>query len=199
MASSVVLPGMRITDTPVLDRWSELNVAIGQSLSTMTGTDGSLVDKFRLNEGHACDDQRRTTCGPCAASAGCRKASSPGRWGSHARSSIPSRPTAIPRPAAGDRAGPLLRAVGRGGLPCRQNRVRSATASTRGADERWRSIDQRATAIAGLAVITTVIAAFIWEVAHGRSGQPFALLGAIARSRLPRRAGVAALALLSCC
>jgi hypothetical protein len=53
-------------------------------------------------------------------------------------------------------------------------------AAGRGADERWRSIDLRATAIAGLVVITAVIVAFIWEIAHGRSGQPYAPLGAIA-------------------
>jgi hypothetical protein len=53
-------------------------------------------------------------------------------------------------------------------------------AAGRRADERWRSIDLRATAIAGLAVITVVIVAFLWEIAHGRSGQPYALLGAIA-------------------
>jgi hypothetical protein len=53
-------------------------------------------------------------------------------------------------------------------------------AAGRRADERWRSIDLRATAISGLAVITAVIVAYLWEIAHGRSGQPFALLGAIA-------------------
>jgi hypothetical protein len=53
-------------------------------------------------------------------------------------------------------------------------------AAGRRADERWRSIDLRATAIAGLAVISVVIVAFLWEIAHGRSGQPYALLGAIA-------------------
>jgi hypothetical protein len=53
-------------------------------------------------------------------------------------------------------------------------------AAGRAADERWRSIDLRATATSGLAVITAVIVAFLWEIAHGRSGQPFALLGAIA-------------------
>jgi hypothetical protein len=53
-------------------------------------------------------------------------------------------------------------------------------AAGRRADERWRSIDLRATAVSGLAVITVVIVAFLWEIAHGRSGQPFALLGAIA-------------------
>lgn len=53
-------------------------------------------------------------------------------------------------------------------------------AAGRRADERWRSIDLRATAISGLAVITAVIVGFLWEIAHGRSGQPYALLGAIA-------------------
>ncbi|HEY2956779.1 MAG TPA: hypothetical protein VGM21_01010, partial [Actinomycetota bacterium] len=53
-------------------------------------------------------------------------------------------------------------------------------AAGRRADERWRSIDLRATAVSGLAVITVVIVAFLWEIAHGRSGQPYALLGAIA-------------------
>ena len=53
-------------------------------------------------------------------------------------------------------------------------------AAGRRADERWRSIDLRATAIAGLALITVVIVAFLWEIAHGRSGQPYANLGAIA-------------------
>jgi hypothetical protein len=53
-------------------------------------------------------------------------------------------------------------------------------AAGRRADERWRSIDQRATAVSGLAVITAVIVGFLWEIAHGRSGQPYALLGAIA-------------------
>jgi hypothetical protein len=53
-------------------------------------------------------------------------------------------------------------------------------AAGRGADERWRSIDLQATAVSGLAVITAVIVGFLWEIAHGRSGQPFALLGAIA-------------------
>jgi hypothetical protein len=43
-----------------------------------------------------------------------------------------------------------------------------------------RSIDLRATAISGLAVIVAVIVGFLWEIAHGRSGQPYALLGAIA-------------------
>ena len=48
------------------------------------------------------------------------------------------------------------------------------------ADERWHWIDVRATAFAGGAVIFAIIAAFVWELAHGRNGQAFANLGAIA-------------------
>jgi hypothetical protein len=53
-------------------------------------------------------------------------------------------------------------------------------AAGRGADERWRSIDLHATAIAGLVLISAVIVGFVWEIAHGRSGNPYGLLGAIA-------------------
>jgi hypothetical protein len=53
-------------------------------------------------------------------------------------------------------------------------------AAGRRADERWRSIDLRATAFSGIALILAVIAGFLWEIAHGRSGQPYAPLGAIA-------------------
>jgi hypothetical protein len=53
-------------------------------------------------------------------------------------------------------------------------------AAGRRADERWRSIDLRATAVAGLAVTTAVIVGFVWEIAHGRSGNPYTVLGAIA-------------------
>jgi hypothetical protein len=49
-----------------------------------------------------------------------------------------------------------------------------------GADERWRSIDLRATAISGVVLTTAVIAGFLWEIAHGRSGQPYTALGAVA-------------------
>lgn len=41
-------------------------------------------------------------------------------------------------------------------------------------------IDLRATALAGLAVIVAVIAGFFIEIAHGRSGSPYTVLGAIA-------------------
>jgi hypothetical protein len=47
-------------------------------------------------------------------------------------------------------------------------------------DERWRSIDLAATAITGLVLILVIIGAFLWQLAHGRDGSPYALLGAIA-------------------
>jgi hypothetical protein len=43
-------------------------------------------------------------------------------------------------------------------------------AAGRRADERWRSIDLQATALAGLVLITAVLAGFVWEIAHGRTG-----------------------------
>ena len=49
-----------------------------------------------------------------------------------------------------------------------------------GSDERFRKIDVHATAVAGLAVITAIIVAFVIELAHGRSGSPYSWLGAIA-------------------
>ncbi len=49
-----------------------------------------------------------------------------------------------------------------------------------GRDERFRQIDIQATALAGLAVITAVIVAFVIELARGRSGAPYTWLGAIA-------------------
>jgi formate hydrogenlyase subunit 3/multisubunit Na+/H+ antiporter MnhD subunit len=52
-------------------------------------------------------------------------------------------------------------------------------AAGRGADERWRSIDLRATAFSGMAVLAAVIVAFLWEIAHCRSGNPWAPLGAL--------------------
>ena len=48
-----------------------------------------------------------------------------------------------------------------------------------GRDERWARIDLAATALSGLAVITSVIVAGAWEWAHGRDGSPFVQLGAI--------------------
>jgi hypothetical protein len=48
-----------------------------------------------------------------------------------------------------------------------------------GRDERFRQIDVHATAIAGLAVITAGIVAFVVELAFGHDGSPYAWLGAI--------------------
>jgi hypothetical protein len=49
-----------------------------------------------------------------------------------------------------------------------------------GRDERFRQIDIHATAIAGVAVITTIIIALVVELARGHNGSPYAWLGAIA-------------------
>jgi hypothetical protein len=49
-----------------------------------------------------------------------------------------------------------------------------------GRDERFRRIDIHATAVAGLAVISAIIIAFLVEVARGHSGSPYSWLGAIA-------------------
>jgi hypothetical protein len=49
-----------------------------------------------------------------------------------------------------------------------------------GRDERFRQIDIHATAVAGMAVITAIIVAFMVEVARGHDGSPYAWLGAIA-------------------
>jgi Flp pilus assembly protein protease CpaA len=49
-----------------------------------------------------------------------------------------------------------------------------------GRDERFRQIDIHATAIAGLAVITAIIVAFVVELARGHSGSPYGWLGAVA-------------------
>jgi hypothetical protein len=48
-----------------------------------------------------------------------------------------------------------------------------------GRDERFRQIDIHATALAGLAVITAIIVAFVIELAKGHSGNPYGWLGAI--------------------
>jgi hypothetical protein len=49
-----------------------------------------------------------------------------------------------------------------------------------GRDERFAMMDLRATALAGLAVITAIIVAFAVELARGQDGQPYAWLGAVA-------------------
>jgi hypothetical protein len=48
-----------------------------------------------------------------------------------------------------------------------------------GRDERFRQIDIHATALAGMAVITAIIVAFLVEVARGHEGTPYSWLGAI--------------------
>ena len=48
-----------------------------------------------------------------------------------------------------------------------------------GLDERFRMIDIHATALAGLAVITAIIVAFLVELARGHNGNPYSWLGAI--------------------
>jgi hypothetical protein len=48
-----------------------------------------------------------------------------------------------------------------------------------GRDERFRQIDIHATALAGIAVITAVIIAFLVELARGHNGDPYGWLGAI--------------------
>ena len=53
-----------------------------------------------------------------------------------------------------------------------------ATLADRDVDNDIRAV--RATAIAGLVLISAGIVAFVWEIPHGRSGQPYAPLGAIA-------------------
>ncbi len=47
-------------------------------------------------------------------------------------------------------------------------------------DERWRSFDLRATAFAGLVTIFAIIGGFLYEIARGHSGSPYAWLGALA-------------------
>ena len=49
-----------------------------------------------------------------------------------------------------------------------------------GRDERWARIDVSATAIAGSALILTVLGAWLYEIANGRSGDPFGWLAAVA-------------------
>ena len=61
-------------------------------------------------------------------------------------------------------------------LTGRSETVRGLTV---GRDERFAQIDLRATAVAGLALIITVIVAWLAEIARGHSGHPYDWLGAI--------------------
>ena len=52
-----------------------------------------------------------------------------------------------------------------------------------GRDERWSMIDQRATSFAGTVVVTVLIGAWLWELAEGDDGGPYAqilVVGAVA-------------------
>jgi hypothetical protein len=51
-----------------------------------------------------------------------------------------------------------------------------------GRDERWASIDLKATALAGVAVITAALIGFTVDIANGRYGSPFGVLAAIGGS-----------------
>jgi hypothetical protein len=50
---------------------------------------------------------------------------------------------------------------------------------TTGRDERFAQIDLKATAVAGLALIITVVVAWLVEIAQGHSGHPYDWLAAI--------------------
>lgn len=49
-----------------------------------------------------------------------------------------------------------------------------------GRDERFAQIDLRATALSGVVLIIALIVAFVVEVAHGRNGNPYSWLLAVA-------------------
>jgi len=49
-----------------------------------------------------------------------------------------------------------------------------------GRDERWAMIDIHASAMAGMLTIAVIIGAFVYEVANGEDGSPYAQLGAVA-------------------
>ena len=42
-----------------------------------------------------------------------------------------------------------------------------------GRDERWSMIDLRASAFAGSVVVTVLVGAWLWELAHGEDGSPY--------------------------
>jgi len=48
-----------------------------------------------------------------------------------------------------------------------------------GRDERWAMIDLRATAITGVVIIVFVLGAWLYQVANGEDGSPYALIGAV--------------------
>jgi multisubunit Na+/H+ antiporter MnhB subunit len=46
-------------------------------------------------------------------------------------------------------------------------------------DERWASIDLRATSMSGLVILLVLIGAWLYELAHGRDGSPYGQIMAI--------------------
>jgi hypothetical protein len=40
-------------------------------------------------------------------------------------------------------------------------------------DERWAALDKRATAFTGAVLVVVLVGAWLWEIAHGRDGQPY--------------------------
>jgi hypothetical protein len=46
-------------------------------------------------------------------------------------------------------------------------------------DERWQSIDLRATAASGLVLVVAIIGSWLYELTQGRDGEPYAQLGAV--------------------
>ena len=73
----------------------------------------------------------------------------------------------------------VLAAVGALFLLARRNETLQGLGGP-GRDERWAMIDIHATALAGLVLILAVIGAWLYEIAHGRDGNPFGWLGAVA-------------------
>src|SRR5947208_668966 len=64
--------------------------------------------------------------------------------------------------------------------PVRRPKRDGARAARRRRDERFWKMDLVATAIAGMAVISVIIGAFIVELARGHDGNPYGWLGAVA-------------------
>ncbi len=48
-----------------------------------------------------------------------------------------------------------------------------------GRDERWQMIDVHATAMTGVVLVVVVIGCWLYEIAQGRDGMPYAALGAV--------------------
>jgi hypothetical protein len=46
-------------------------------------------------------------------------------------------------------------------------------------DERWQSIDLRATATAGTVIVVAIIGSWLYELTQGRDGEPYVQLGAL--------------------